>query len=702
MQHRSDIEGLRAVAVLAVLLFHFGVPGTGGGYVGVDVFFVISGFLITALLLREKESTGTISLRDFYARRVRRLLPLSATVLVASSAAGLVWLSPARLDEFAEDLVAAALFFPNMVFAARGADYLQSQLPESPLQHFWSLAVEEQFYLLWPAAVLLVTRGRPLARDRVAALVVATIAASLSMSVLFTASNPSWSYFGLHTRAWELAVGALVALLWPALRSSGLVRPWLGWAGMAAVVGAVLLFDGATTFPGHMALVPVLGTALVIASAPAATALAPWSSVHRLLSVRPLQMIGARSYGLYLWHWPALIIAESAMGGELSGGQRALVAAGVVLVNEITHHLVENPVRRSQFLIGNSPITVNLGAALVLVGVVAGGGAAWLQPDQSTGVVVTTPTLAPTTSLAPVATTTVPPGPTIIAMGKDPAPQAVIDGLGVQVAPDNLEPSPASAESDTNLTYDNDCHQFFKETVKPGCVFGDPNGTFTIALFGDSHAAQWFSPLNEIATAQGWRLLAVTQGGCTPIEISVFNVQNNGVYRHCTPWRKAALEHMVAEGVDVVFTGQYVRYRDADTGGIVGSRKWRIGYTDLARTLRASGIEPVFFGDTPDIPGVPPDCIAANRRNIPTCNSTLNRSTLVDVMDALRKVAREEKVSLIDPQRWLCHQNQCPVIVGNISVYRDDNHISDVMARWLRPLLEEKIVPFVAALQSPG
>ena len=376
-----------------------------------------------------------------------------------------------------------------------------------------------------------------------------------------------------------------------------------------------------------------------------------------------------------------------------------LVAVAVAAVNEVTHHLIENPTRRSALLSRHSQLTVNLGATLVLVGVLAGAGAAWLQPNQSTGVVVTAPTLAPvTTTVAPAQTTVAPSGPRLIRMGSDPAPQAVIDGLSVQVAPDNLDPAPGRAESDTNITYENDCHQFFKETVKTDCIFGDPNGEVTIALFGDSHAAQWFTPLNEIAIAQGWRLLAVTQGGCTPIEISVFNVQNNGVYRHCTPWRKAALEYMAAEGVDVVFTGQYVRYRDADTGGIVGSRKWRIGYTDLTRALRASGIEPVFFIDTPDIPGVPPDCIAANRRNIPACNATLSRSTLVDAVDALRGVAREEKVSLIDPQRWLCHENQCPVIVGNISVYRDDNHISDVMARWLQPLLAEKVVPFVTSL----
>ncbi|CAB4553806.1 MAG: acyltransferase family protein [Actinobacteria bacterium] len=702
MEHRSDIEGLRAIAVIAVLLFHFGVPGTDGGYVGVDVFFVISGFLITALLLREKEATGTISLRDFYARRIRRLLPVSFAVVAVTAIAGIVWLSPARLDNFAEEIVAAALFFPNMLFASRGANYLQSQLQPSPLQHFWSLAVEEQFYAIWPVLMVLVTRGRTLVRQRVFLLVSAIVVASFVMSVAFTTSQPSWSYFGLHTRAWELGIGALLAVLWPFFAARvGLLRPWIGWLGAALIVFSVLTFNGATAFPGYLALLPVMGTALIIASgrAHAETTLHPLS-VHRVLSFRPLQYIGARSYSLYVWHWPPLIIVEAARGDSLSVTDRILILIAVLIATEITHMFLENPIRRAQFLVERTQLTLNIGAFLILAGVLAGAAAAYIQPSQSTGVVVTTPTLATsTTSVASIATSTTiaaPSGPQPISMVKDSAPTPVIEGLSISVAPDNLDPPTNKAETNTNITYDNDCHQFFKETVKKDCIFGDPAGAITVALYGDSHAAQWFSPLNEIAIANKWRLIAITQGGCTPIELSIYNVQNGGVYRHCTPWREDALQYMKDEGVDFVVTGQYVRYRDANTGGIVSSRQWRVGYTELVQTLRASSMEPILFGDTPDIPGVPPDCIASNRRNVSQCVATLNRSTLVDVMDALRKVARDEKVSMIDPQKWLCHNNLCPVIVGNISVYRDDNHISDVMARWLQPLLTEKLVPFIS------
>jgi peptidoglycan/LPS O-acetylase OafA/YrhL len=700
VEHRSDIEGLRAIAVIAVLLFHFGVPGTDGGYVGVDVFFVISGFLITALLLREKEATGTISLKDFYARRIRRLLPVSFAVVVITAVAGIVWLSPARLDDFAQEIVAAALFFPNMLFASRGANYLQSQLQPSPLQHFWSLAVEEQFYAIWPVLMVLVTRGRTLVRQRVFLLVSAIVIGSFALSVAFTTTQPSWSYFGLHTRAWELGIGALLAVLWPFFAArTGVMRPWIGWMGAALIVFSVLTFNGATAFPGYLALLPVLGTALIIASGRAQSEVAMHpASLHRMLAMRPLQYIGARSYALYVWHWPPLIIVEASRGDSLSVMDRIWILAAVLAATEITHRVLENPIRRSQFLVQRTQLTLNIGAFVILGGVLAGAAAAYIQPSQSTGVVVSTPTLATSTTAAAIATSTTvaaPSSPELISMTQEDAPQPVIDGLSISVAPDNLDPPTNKAETNTNITYDNDCHQFFKETIKKDCIFGDPTGETTIALYGDSHAAQWFSPLNEIAIANKWRLIALTQGGCTPIELSIYNVQNGGVYRHCTPWRVNALQYMKDEGVDFVFTGQYVRYRDANTGGIVSSRQWRLGYTELVQTLRAAAMEPIFFGDTPDIPGVPPECIASNRRNVSQCVATLNRSTLVDVMDALRKVARDEKVSLIDPQRWLCHNNLCPVIVGNISVYRDDNHISDVMARWLQPLLADKIVPFI-------
>ena len=332
LSYRPDIEGLRAVAVAAVVLFHAGVPGIGGGYIGVDVFFVISGFLITSLMMREVATTGGLSLLRFYGRRARRILPASSVVLVTVILAGYHWLGFLRGDEIASDGRWAALFASNFNFAAQGVDYLQSQAAPSPLQHFWSLAVEEQFYFVWPAVlVLLLWLGL---RHTTPAVLGLGVAASLACSIGETGTT--WSYFSPATRAWELGAGCLLALAGDRLARipAGLAAALAG-VGLAGIVVAALSFDDGTPFPGCAAALPVLSTVLVLAGRGDA-----------LLGVAPMRWLGRISYPLYLWHWPVLMIAGQAFG-PLDGPARAelvLVSIGLAV---LTYALVENPIRRS-------------------------------------------------------------------------------------------------------------------------------------------------------------------------------------------------------------------------------------------------------------------------------------------------------------------------------------------------------------------
>jgi len=277
VKRRTDIEGLRAIAVLAVLLFHAGVPGVSGGYIGVDVFFVVSGFLITSLLVAEKTNTGKVSLGAFYARRARRILPVSALVAVVTLIASWIWLEPLRLRSLSHDVLAVALFSSNFVFANRGADYLQSALPPSPLQHYWSLAVEEQFYVVWPALVMLVCIGigtRTLRNIRLRVGITAAIAAVASFVACMALMNSSqpWAFFSPHTRAFELAIGALVAVV-PIGASITLVRvnALLAWCGLAGIIATVVMFSETTTFPGPWALAPVIATAFLLRGGNATT-----------------------------------------------------------------------------------------------------------------------------------------------------------------------------------------------------------------------------------------------------------------------------------------------------------------------------------------------------------------------------------------------------------------------------------------------
>jgi peptidoglycan/LPS O-acetylase OafA/YrhL len=339
---RPDVEGLRAVAVTAVVLFHAGVPGLRGGYVGVDVFFVISGFLITSLMLREIAGTGAVSLRRFYARRARRILPASSLVLVTVILATYHWLGFLRGDEVARDGVWAALFASNFRSAALGVDYLASQAAPSPMQHFWSLAVEEQFYLVWPLAVVLLIRFGH--RRWIGICLGVAVAASFAWSVR------SGGYFGPATRAWEIGAGGLLAVF-----SLRLAAP-VAWLGLALIGLAVVGFDESTPFPGYAAALPVLGALLVLAGRGDA-----------LLGLAPLRWLGRISYSLYLWHWPVLIILEQAHGGPLSASARTLAVLLSLVLAVLTYFGVEDPIRRSGRLKRSAPLTLAVAVLLIAV-----------------------------------------------------------------------------------------------------------------------------------------------------------------------------------------------------------------------------------------------------------------------------------------------------------------------------------------------
>jgi len=365
VQFRPDIEGLRAVAVGLVLLFHAYRQPFSGGFVGVDVFFVISGFLITSLLLREQTKTGRISIAGFYARRVRRILPASTLVVVATVFATYYLLAFIAGKQAAADAKWTAIFAANIHFGLLGTDYLGSQLPPSPLQHMWSLGVEEQFYVLWPGLFLLmvlIVRG-PRHRAAMAGVLGAIIATSLAWSVVETMSNATWAYFSPLTRAWELALGALVALLAPVI--SKLPQAFSEFIAVAGVIGIVIsavLFTQTTPYPGSAVALPVVSSAALIA----AGCISSRTIVGRALSMRPMQWVGARSYSLYLWHWPVLILAQQYTEHDLGGWQSTALLALAVAASALSYSFLENPVRRARVLNSRTGLSLAMGAALIV------------------------------------------------------------------------------------------------------------------------------------------------------------------------------------------------------------------------------------------------------------------------------------------------------------------------------------------------
>ncbi|MEU8706454.1 acyltransferase family protein [Streptomyces sp. NPDC048565] len=666
---RLDIQGLRAVAVGLVVLSHAGVPQVGGGYIGVDVFFVISGFLITSLLLRELATHGRVSVRSFYARRILRLLPASSLVIVVTLAGTWLFLSKARLAEYAGDALAGALYTVNFRLAAAGTDYLARNSPPSPFQHFWSLAVEEQFYLVWPLLLLLawrIARGR---RRPVAVLLGVLCLGSFAASVLMTNSSASWAYFGSLTRAWELGAGAFLALGTRRLeRLPAALAAAMSWIGLACLALAAVRYDDGTPFPGHHALLPVAGAALVLAGG---CARAP-RGAGRLLGRRSLVWLGGLSYGWYLWHWPLLVIVPAALGSAdgTAGVPLALgLSAAALGLAWLTLRLVENPVRFQRALRTRPHRALVLGAAL------------------SAG----TSALSLTAAAVPPTIEVGGPAPALTRALQDaPAPQARLTALlasSPTALPSNLAPPLPQVKSSRSAVYRDGCHVDYAATGTRPCVYGDRTSSRTVVLFGDSHAAQWFPALQRLATVRGWKLVSLTKASCKAADVTI--ISGHKPYTACDTWRSHAVARIKDLHPDLVVVSS------SDAGDPYHPaadplRRWTTGFEHTFRDLGASGVRVAALLDTPWPEGDPVDCAARNSLQLRACANHLPEAT----HDASRGVAVRAAASatgttVIDPTPWICAPGTgiCPVVVGDTAVYRDESHLSEAYAGALAPVL---------------
>jgi peptidoglycan/LPS O-acetylase OafA/YrhL len=361
---RPDVEGLRAVAVLLVVLYHAGVPKVTGGYIGVDVFFVLSGFVITGLLLRERSDTNKTSLLAFYGRRCRRILPAATLVVIITVLASYHWLGFLVGNSTAEVGRTASLFYANFHFISVGTNYLSAQAPPSALQNYWSLSVEEQFYVIYPTLFIFAAMAlsHVSLRLKLTALLVASIAASFIWSIHQTSTDQTAAYFSPFTHAWELALGGLVAV--GSLQLAKLPRGAaiaMTWAGLAGILIAAFEFTNTTAYPGSVVALPVVSTALVVAGGTAA----PQLGAEILLRLFPFRWLGKLSYSLYLWHWPILIIAAQYAGRPLSVKDNMLWVLVALALSIVSYFIVENPIRHWRFLSRSSVRSVCLGAILI-------------------------------------------------------------------------------------------------------------------------------------------------------------------------------------------------------------------------------------------------------------------------------------------------------------------------------------------------
>ncbi|MGC5017370.1 acyltransferase family protein [Micromonospora sp. DT47] len=683
---RADIEGLRAVAVTLVVLAHAGIATLAGGYVGVDVFFVISGFLITTLLVKELSRTGTVSLAGFYARRAARLLPASTVVLVATLVASWLWLPPTRFRSVSLDALFSTFYGINWRLAAVGTDYFNDATAPSPLQHLWSLAVEEQFYLVWPLLLLATwawRRGRSNHRLPIVMVLGGIVVASLLISVWQSEAAAPWAYFGAHTRAHELAVGALVAVSAGALTK--LPKPLaavLTWVGLAAVLTAALTFNENTTFPGYAALLPVLGTAAVIAGGTATGG----KGAARLLGTWPFQQIGKLSYGWYLWHWPVLMIGPSALGVEPTVKVNLALAAGALALTVVSYHLVENPIRNRSWLKARARRGVSLGLVL-------SGAAAVLALVAST--------LTPPLPVGPPAVDT------IAAVASAPDPEAALSKLIAEAVrqrdlPGNLTPSVAVANGDVPRVYPDNCSLTYTELRhKNPCTYGDVQGKEAIYLIGDSHGAHWYPAFDAIARDRGMRFVSLTKSGCQVPSVTVIFKALKRPYNECDTWRKWVIEKIRRDRPAMVVMSS----NGGDGGGLVDASGrqiptkghaddalWVAGWRSTINQIKAPGTKLVLISDTPWPYRSAPDCAALHPRDLPVCGRPASEALYEPARrQEVATMAQSLGVTVIDPMPWFCTRTTCPIVVGNVLVYKDFSHISTFYARALVPLLDAKL-----------
>jgi peptidoglycan/LPS O-acetylase OafA/YrhL len=654
------------VAVLLVVLYHAGVPGIKGGFVGVDVFFVLSGFLITDLLTREKLETGSASLIGFYARRMRRILPIATTVLLATVLASDLLLGFIRTGVIATDAAWASGFAANFHFAALGTNYLNAQLPPSPVQHYWSLAIEEQFYLVWPTvfAVVAWLSARRRLRVNLAVVLGAIAVASFAWSVVQTSSSPTVAYFSPFTRTWELALGALLAVSRPAVAAAPKrLGAILSWVGLAGIIGSAFWCNAATPFPGWAAAVPVLSTCFVLAGG----SMSPAGGADVLLRRRPLQFIGDLSYSLYLWHWPLLIMYAEYKGRPPSLTANLILLVVALVLSYVGYRLIESPVRYSRTLTHEPVRALMLGGSLIALTLGITNGLHGVDAAASS------------------ASGRVPPAATTAQEVSDLVSKSSL----VKNLPADLVPTLTQLPTDLP-SVPVGCNTQTPTSSPKDCVFGDAAGKRTVVVLGDSHAEMWMPGIALAAKSAHWRAILVSRSGCPAPAVHELNAQTGQPDFACDSWRSWAIGHIRSLHPQMVVLSSMYFYPLDFGHHVVTPATWDRGLEDTLNRLREPRVTRVVLGDIPYLRQNPSDCLAANQDDIRTCGG-IRASVLIAPIEGLPVTAAAAGARYVAVDKWFCSLTFCPAIVGRIGVYRDRAHVSATYSAWLWKLLGEAL-----------
>lgn len=662
---RKDIQALRAIAVLAVVLFHFWPNRLPGGYVGVDIFFVISGFLITSHLLKKPPLTWS-KLTDFWARRIRRLLPAATFVLLTTIVAGLVWLPETMIPRMLHEAMAAALYGENWMLAASATDYLAAEEAKSPIQHYWSLSVEEQYYAIWPliiaVAFLIGTKLKSLKKSLVFMMAV-TFSLSLAYSIYLTSVDPAAAYFVTPTRIWELTLGGIVGLgVYYGLELKPRISAALAWVGLFIIAASFVIFTEETPFPSYTALLPVLGTGMILLASVDSIPYSP----RRLFGMRINQFIGDISYSIYLWHWPIVIIAPYALGSNLVAWEKITLILLSILLADLTKRYIEDPVRVSKKLNVNKLRSFKYGFASIAVVLFASiGTLGWINSIQSADTVALQKALSS--------------GDRCIGAGS-------IRNDCNPIAGKKLLTTPIVAKEDLYKSLDMACTSNINTSLdlRVKCSLGNTkNPKHKVALFGNSHASMWYPALKKIVSRGDWQLDVYVMRWCNVGYVIADSNTLASRDKKCSQWNEWAINSIAAKDYDSVImttktTPSRLATNQEDKGRILQQ-----AYGNTIDRLLDEDKRIIVIRDVPTFKTSIPDCIGLNENDISKCNAPRHEVLKTDRLYEAAKDSKANKVQTIDLTNRFCDEKTCYAVLGGVIVYRDANHITDTFSETL-------------------
>ncbi|HEY1486613.1 MAG TPA: acyltransferase family protein, partial [Micromonosporaceae bacterium] len=669
---RPDVQGVRALAVLLVVVYHLYPTKLTGGYIGVDVFFVISGYLITGHLMTGLVRTGRIKLLEFWGRRARRLLPAAALVLLVTWIASR-WILPAtQLPATAHQIRASALYFQNWVLARDATNYLTAEDAPTPVQHFWSLSVEEQFYLVWPflflvaAGVALIWRRRG-GRTTMFVLAAGVFGASLAYSAHETKVDPAAAYFVTTTRMWELAAGGLLALLSGPAERFLARQGWLAWAGLGLIIYAAVTLTGESAFPGTVALLPIVGAVLMLGCG---SARARWGPAW-LTSLRPAVFLGDISYSLYLWHWPLIVLWMDYSGGTIHYLDGPGIFAASILLAWLSKRFVEDPVRLAPSI------------------------AKYPSRSLATALTVLVPVVVVAFYSAP--------GPYHVKLNSKHPGAAVLAGDVHNVPAAPMQPPAVDAKLDKED--DLPCQTTQLASKPRVCITGDTtHPKLRVALVGDSAIGQWRKDIELTAKQRHWEVIVQMHGECTWTTTTLLMLDSDETYPTCRKWGALVLHDLLTKyRPDVVITSTRAMLTTPShpTRGPAAFAEIADGIVPYWRKLIQAGIGVVAIRDTPEMGRDIPDCLSTPGAKPDDCTEAAKKA-IAPGTPLVRAVAKMHgQVDLIDMDDLICG-TRCHPVVGNVEVYRDQHHLTLTYSLTMRPYLQQRLLetPTMRALDA--